>query len=302
MKKISLQVIGLVFITLLSCQNELTEKEHNAIQNKETNTLERTISCPELYALVLPASGTGSPVLPNINSYIYKIDLSTSPIGYTFQSEIKIGATPVNCVTGLCDMVGVPDHAWAVTGQHSNFPKKLLKVAISAGQATIEATTTAFIQDIENLDTTGDFVGIEEGTSQLMKVSIPSGTCFPFGPNGRTKQYNGLTTSSGKLYAISGTTAYICPSKRGDIFEYEQTGGDYIAKYSYKSINAASTMKELGFYYDACYGKNWLVGSSIAVITNNTNIKPCKAPYPSFLLNTPDTHENFHGIFDFMSK
>lgn len=302
MKKISLQVFSITLILLVSCQNELDVKEPTNIKEEARTTLQRVASCPELYALVLPASGTGSPVLPNINSYIYKIDLSTSPIGYTFKSQIKIGGIPVTGVTGLCDMSGIPDYAWAVTGQNSNFPKKILKVTISTGQATLEATTTDYLQDIENLDSSGNFVGIKEGTSQLLKINIWSGLCVPFGPVGPTKQYNGITIKSGKLYAISGLTDYICTPKRGDIFEYELSGGDYIGKYSYKSSNASYTMKELGFYYDNCYGKNWLVGSSIGIITNNTSIIPCKTPYPSFLLNTPDTHENFHGIFDFMTK
>lgn len=302
MKKINLQVFSLVLLILFSCQNELEDDTSKTSSNKSTKQVERSASCPELYALVLPASGTGSPVLPNINSYIYKIDLSTSPIGYTFQSEIKIGGTAVTCVTGLCDMTGVTDYAWAVTGQNSNFPKKLLKVKLSTGQASIESTTTEYVQDIEYLSTSGNFVGIKEGTSQLLKINIATGNCTPFGPAGPTKQYNGLTTMSGKLYAISGTTNYICYPRIGDIFEYEQSGGDYIGKYSYQSTNATFTMKELGFYYDACYGKNWLVGSSLAKISNTNSIKPCSAPFPNLLLNTPDTHENFHGIFDFMTK
>lgn len=304
MKKFNLQLISLVFLFLLSCQNELEEKDNKEFQNEEVNNFQRAAApCRELYALVLPASGTGSPILPNIESFIFKVELNTSPIGYNFVSQIKIAGTPVTCVTGLSDMIGIPDYAWAVTGQNSNFPKKLLKVNITSGQATIEANTTEYLQDIENLDVSGNnLVGIKEGTSQLMKVDIPSGICTLFGPNGPTKQYNGLTTMGGKLYAISGLTDYICPSKRGDIFEYELTGGDYINKYSYKSTNATYTMKELGFYYDNCYGKKWLIGSSQAIITNNINIKPCILPYPTFLLNTTTTHQNFHGIFDFMTK
>lgn len=303
MKKISFQLASLSFLFLFSCQNEMEEKnvETNQQINKESN-LEKFAPCSTLYALVLPGNGTGSPMLPNINSYIYKVNLGSIPIGYTFTSQIKIGGTPVTCVTGLCDMTGTADYAWAVTGQNSNFPKKILKVHISSGQATLGSTTTDYLQDIENLDASGTLVGIKEGTSQLLKLNASSGICSLFAPNGPTSQYNGLTVKDGKLYAISGLTNYICSPKTGDIFEYLLTGGHYVAKHSYKSSVANYTMKELGFYYDNCYGKKWLVGSAQAVISNNTSINPCYFPYPNFLLYTPDTRENYHGIYDFMSK
>ncbi|WP_130734160.1 hypothetical protein [Flavobacterium sp. J27] len=301
MKNLKMIAIGAFCIVAIACQNDFKEVETTNTSQKEITFSEKLAPCPELYALVLPANGTGSPILPNVESFIFKIDLSITPIDYNFVSQIKIGGVPVTCVTGITDMLGVPNYAWAVTGVNSNFPKRLLKVKITTGQASIANTTTDYLQDIDNLDA-NTLVGIKEGSSQIMKIDISSGTCSPFGPSGFPSQYNGLTVSGGKLYTISGNTDYICSGKRGDIFQYELTGGDYTEKFSYKSTSSSYTMKELGFYYDACYGKKWLIGSAQAIISNNTNIKPCAIPYPTFILNTVTTHQNYHGIYDFMSK
>ncbi|MCO6164367.1 hypothetical protein [Flavobacterium sp. NRK F7] len=301
MKKLSLCISSLFCLLTLSCQDDFKEIETTQKEAKKATLEERPSACPSLFALVLPANGTGSPILPNIQSFIFKIDLGTSPVGYTFVSQIKIGGTPVTCVTGITDMTGTTDFAWAVTGINSNFPKKLLKVHIPTGNSSIVYTTTDYLQDIENLDAT-TLVGIKEDSSQILKLDLSSGACSPFAPSGFPSQYNGLTIARGKLYAISGNTSFICPTRRGDIFEYELTGGDYINKYSYKSSVASYTMKELGLHFDFCYGKGCVVGSAQAILSNNTNIKPCITPYPSFLLNTVTTHQNYHGIYDFMTK
>ncbi|MBF01744.1 MAG: hypothetical protein CMP76_00450, partial [Flavobacterium sp.] len=108
----------------LSCQDDFKEIETTQKEAKKATLKERPSACPSLFALVLPANGTGSPILPNIQSFIFKIDLGTSPVGYTFVSQIKIGGIPVTCVTGITDMTGTTDFAWAVTGINSNFPKK----------------------------------------------------------------------------------------------------------------------------------------------------------------------------------
>lgn len=287
---------------LVSCQKSEQEGTPDT-KGTEKNSARAAMACPAVYALVLSGS-SGSPVLPGFASTIFKVDLCASPVGYSFVSQIKVGGVPVTSVTGLCDRVGVPNFAWAVTGINSNFPGKLLNVQISTGIATVVATTTVPLQDIENYGTTSLFVAIKEGTSQLMKVAVPSGACTVFAPVGPTSQYNGLAVVGSTFHAISGITGLICPSNTGDIFEYTTAGGPYVAKYSYKNAPTTPswTMKELGFYFDNCCGKRWTVGSSSGIISNNTNVTPCVLPTPTFLLNTTTTGQNYWYIYDFMSK
>lgn len=260
-------------------------------------------SCGTVYALVLSGSSS-SPVPAGFTSNIFKVDLCATPTAYAFVSQIKIGGTPVRSVTGLCNMPGVVDFAWAVTGVNSNFPSRILKVHIPTGSATIAATSTAPLQDIENFGATGLFVAIKEGTSQLMKVNPSTGACVPFAPAGPTAQYNGLTVVGNTFHAISGITNLVCPPTYGDIFEYTTAGGAYVNKYSYKNLagNPTWTMKELGFHYDNCCGKRWTVGSAMGIISNNPNVAPCVLPNPTFLLNTTTTGQNFWYIYDFMEK
>lgn len=311
MKTLKLSLLAvtacLLLITPFSCQETEIKKEESGVKSEGPTTTDPNarvaFACPNVYALVL-SGGTGSPVPAGLRSYIYKVDLCSAPVGYSFVSAIKIGGTQVTDVTGICDMPGVVDAAWAVTGINSNFPQRLLRVQISTGVAGIVSATTVPLQDIENFGTTGLFVAIKEGTSQLMKVTVPGGACVPFAPVGPTPQYNGLTVVGNKFHAISGLTNMICSPTYGDIFEYNMGGGPYVAKYSYKNlaVNTPWTMKELGFHFDNCCGKRWVVGSSSNIISNNTNITPCVLPNPTFLLNTSMTGQNFWAIYDFMSK
>lgn len=297
----------LMAATFISCEKTEVEQEsttpNKEVQKSQQNVTQALAPCPTTYALVLSGS-SGSPVPAGFASTIFKVDLCASPTGYNFVSQINIGGVLVRSVTGLCDMPGVPDFAWAVTGANSNFPGKLLRVQISTGSASVVATTTVPLQDIENYGNTGLFVAIKEGTSQLMKVTVPGGVCSVFAPPGPTAQYNGLTVVGNNFQAISGTTNIICSPTLGDIFEYTTAGGPYIAKYSYKNLTANSnwTMKELGFHFDACCGKRWTVGSSSGIISHNTNITPCVLPNPTFLLNTTTTGQNYWYIYDFMAK
>lgn len=297
----------LMATAIISCEKTEVEQEsttpNTENQKSQQNVSQALAPCPTTYALVLSGS-SGSPVPAGFASTIFKVDLCASPTGYSFVSQINVGGVSVRSVTGLCDMPGVPDFAWAVTGINSNFPGKLLRVQISTGSASVVATTTVPLQDIENYGSTGLFVAIKEGTSQLMKVSVPGGVCSVFAPVGPTPQYNGLTVVGNKFHAISGTTSLVCSPTLGDIFEYNTVGGPYVAKYSYKNLtaNANWTMKELGFHFDACCGKRWTVGSSMGIISHNTNITPCVLPNPTFLLNTGMTGQNYRYIYDFMAK
>jgi hypothetical protein len=288
-------VITLVIVMAFKNSEPVTTIIVAGTGESKVNSAEPT-ACPPLYALVLTGS-FGSPVPAGLQSFIYKVDLCVSPVSFTSVSQIKIGATPVTSVTGICNMPGVANYAWAVTGINSNFPKKLLRVQISTGAATIAGNTTFPLQDIENYGTAGLFVAIKEATSQLMKVAVPSGACAVFAPAGPTAQYNGLTVSGTKFQAISGITNMVCAGKWGDIFEYPNTGGAYTAKYSYKNLPANSTwtMKELGFYFDNCCNKRWVVGSSSSVLSHNLNVTQCVASNPVFLLGT-------RAIYDFMVK
>jgi hypothetical protein len=289
-------------LTVLSCQKK--EEESEVTEPTQKSILKA--SPPALYALALFDSA-GTPVPAGFRSAIYKVDLCSSPIGYTFVSAIRNGLTPVTDVTGICDMPNVPDFAWAVTGMNSNFPRRLLRVRISTGAATIAAFTTVAglpvsMQDIENYNATGLFVAIREGTSQLMRVNVPGGACVAFAPVGPVAQYNGLTVVGNKFHAISGLTNLICPPNSGDIFEYPIAGGGYTGKFSYKNlpVNGTWTRQELGFYFDNYCNKRWVVGSSSGIISNNTNITPCILPTPIFLRNT--FGQNYRYIYDFMVK
>ncbi|WP_136667879.1 hypothetical protein [Flavobacterium sp. H122] len=294
-------VLTLVLITAFTACEKSELKQENPKDQK--TAVQALAPCAPVYALVLSGSSS-SPVPAGFASTIFKVDLCAAPTGYNFVSQINVAGVPVRSVTGLCNMPGVVDFAWAVTGMNSNFPSKLLRVQISTGSASVVATTTVPLQDIENYGTTGLFVAIKEGTSQLMKVSVPSGFCSVFAPAGPTPQYNGLTVVGNKFHAISGTTNLICNPTYGDIFEYTTAGGPYVGKYSYKNLTTTPswTMKELGFHFDACCGKRWTVGSSMGIISHNTNITPCVLPNPTFLLNTTTTGQNYWYIYDFMEK
>jgi hypothetical protein len=288
-------VASVAAMTVWACQtNDLTTPTNPNPDSKVSSA--KVLVCPSVYALVLLGSA-GSPVPAGFPSYLYKVDPCASPVGFAPVSQIKIAGTPVYSVTGICDMAGVADMAWAVTGVNSNFPQKLLKVQISTGVASVVATTTAPLQDIENYGTTGLFVAIKEGTSQLLKVAVPSGATAVFAPAGPTAQYNGLTVVGTKFQAISGLTNLICSPNSGDIFEYPNTGGAYTGKYSYKNLpaNGIWTMKELGFYFDNCCGKRWMVGSSSNILSHNVNITACLPSSPVLLLQT-------RPIYDFMAK
>ncbi|KIX20270.1 hypothetical protein SY27_14155 [Flavobacterium sp. 316] len=309
MKKLNLNLLlvaGILSMTLWSCQKseEVNDSNMNMLNEEQDAALSKAPAapCPSIYALVL-TSGTGTPVPGGFNSYIYSVDLCAAPVGYTYTSAIQIGGTPVTSVTGLCDMPGVPDFAWAVTGRNSNFPQSLLKVQISTGLATVATRTRFPLQDIENYGTANFFCAIQEGTSQIMRVDVSTGVCTPFAPVGPVQQYNGLTFVGNRLQVISGLTNLVCPPNSGDIFEYNLSGGPYIAKYSYKNLpsNSNYTMKELGFYFDNCCGKRWVVGSSSGIISHNLNINTCVPPNPNFLLNTT-TVGNLYAIYDFMYK
>lgn len=290
-----LTIASVTAMTIWACQtNDLTSPVSS---NEETNVSSAKVAaCPPVYALVLLGSA-GSPVPAGFASYIYKVNPCSSPVGFTPVSQIKIGGTPVYSVTGLCDMYGVADMAWAVTGINSNFPQKLLRVKISTGVASVVSTTTAPLQDIENYGNTSLFVAIKEGTSQLLKVAVPSGVTTIFAPAGPTAQYNGLTVVGTKFQAISGLTNLICSPNSGDIFEYPNTGGAYTGKYSYKNLpaNGIWTMKELGFHFDSCCGKRWMVGSSSNILSHNINITACLPSNPVLLFQT-------RPIYDFMVK
>lgn len=302
MKNFLLKVaFTLVLVTVVvSC--EKTELKQENLKNQKT-AVQALAPCAPVYALVLSGS-SGSPVPAGLISTIFKVDLCAAPTGYNFVSVINVAGVPVRSVTGLCNMPGVADFAWAVTGVNSNFPSKLLRVQISTGNASVVATTTTPLQDIENYGTTGLFVAIKEATSQLMRVNVGTGACVAFAPAGPTPQYNGLTVVGNKFHAISGTTNLICGPTYGDIFEYTTAGGAYVGKYSYKNLatNPSWTMKELGFHFDTCCGKRWTVGSSMGIISHNIDVTPCVLPNPNFLLNTTTTGQNYWYIYDFMIK
>lgn len=289
---------GITAIALFACQKAKEDRasplgESSVPGNKATPGA-KVLACPATYALVLSGS-SGTPVPAGFLSYIYKMGLC--PNAFVYVSQIKLGLVPVTGVTGICDLPGVPDFAYAVTGMNSNFPNRVLRVRISTGAAGIVSATPIPLQDIENFGNTGLFVAIREATSQLIRVNPATGACVGFAPAGPTNQYNGLAVVGNKFHAISGTTNLICPPLSGDIFEYNNVGGPYVAKYSYKNLpgNGTWTMKELGLMYDSCCGKNWVVGSSSGILSNNTNISPCAAPNPTFNFNT-------RYIYDFMSK
>jgi hypothetical protein len=308
MKNLNLIFLALAsstFFTFWSCQtpdeNDVTQTEKN---NKQENKAENVpLECGNVYALVLSGS-SGSPVASGLTSHIYNVDLCPETIDYTFQSSINIGGVPVMGVTGLCDFPGISGKAIAVTGINSNFPQRLLNVDIATGLAVVMLSTSVPLQDIENDGNTGDFYAIRENSSQIMKVNILTGICTVFAPVGPTAQYNGLISRGGFLYAISGSTNYICGPRRGDVFKYSLpgAGGGYVGKNSYKSAVPAFTTEELGLFYDDCCGRNWVVGSSSNMISSNTDIIACTPNSATLLLDTTSTSQPHHSIYDFMLK
>ncbi|CAM4110308.1 MULTISPECIES: hypothetical protein [Flavobacterium] len=308
MKNLNLIFLALAsstFFTFWSCQtpdeNDVMQTEKN---NKQENKAENVpLACGNVYALVLSGS-SGSPVASGLTSHIYNVDLCPETIDYTFQSSINIGGVPVMGVTGLCDFPGISGKAIAVTGINSNFPQRLLNVDIATGLAVVMLSTSVPLQDIENDGNTGDFYAIRENSSQIMKVDILTGICTAFAPVGPTPQYNGLIIKGGFLFTISGNTSYICGSRRGDVFRYALpgTGSGYVAKNSYKSAVPAFTTEELGLFYDDCCGRNWVVGSSSNMISNNTDIIACTSNSATLLLDTTSTSQPHYSIYDFMLK
>jgi hypothetical protein len=290
-----LTIASITAMTVWACQtSELAPPE--AQSDSANPSSAKVAACPPVYALVLLGS-SGSPVAAGLASYIYRVNPCTSPVGFSVVSQIKVGATPVTSVTGICDMPGVPNMAWIVTGVNSNIPSRLLRVNILTGAATVASATASPLQDIENFGTTGLFVAIKEGTSQLLRVNVGTGATAVFAPAGPTPQYNGLTVVGNGFHAISGITNLICSPNTGDIFAYPSTGGAYIGKYSYKNLpaNGTWTMKELGFHFDNCCGKRWMVGSASNVLSHNTNVTACLASPPVFLATV-------RPIYDFMVK
>lgn len=271
--------------------------DQSVLQNKSPKV------CGNVYALVLSGSG-GTPAASGLRSFIYNIDLCTSPVTYSFGAEIKIGEVNVTSVTGLCDMPGVAGFAWAVTGQNSNFPQSLLSVNLSTGDATVQLSTDKNLQDIENYGSSGNYYAIEEGTSKIVQLDISTGTTTYITNGAPTNFLNGLTFVGDKIYAISGISGLICPPKKGDIFVYELTGGNYIGKNTYKTLpqNSNYTTNELGFLYDDCCSNNWVVGSSFGIISQANNISSCNSPNPALLLDTSLTGESYTAIYDFMIK
>ncbi|NHN24565.1 hypothetical protein FIA58_002655 [Flavobacterium jejuense] len=303
MKKSTIMKMALAsVVTLLwSCQTPDESIEVDSKNNSKTiSTTSRAPSCGDMYALVL-SGGTSTPVPGGLSSHIYKVDLCSSPtVGYSYLSTLKIGTTLVTSVTGICDMPGVPDYAWAVTGANSNFPQKILKFQISTGAANIAANATAPLQDIENYGNTGLYLAIKEATSSILKVNVGTGVCNPFSSFPSFPQFNGLTFVGNKVQVISGLTNYICSPNYGDILEYD-LGANLVGRYSYKNLPANNifTMKELGFHYDNCC-KRWVVGSSSGIISNNFDITPCTPSNPIFLLNTVTSGQPHYAIYDFM--
>lgn len=308
MKKLNLFFLALASSTIFvfwSCQspeeNDVRQTQKNSKQaNKAANV---SLACGSVYALVLSGS-SASPVASGLTSHIYNVDLCSSTVGYTFQSSINIGGTPVTGVTGLCDLPESPGKAIAVTGINSNFPQSILNVDIASGLTFVIVNSDVPLQDIENDGSTGDFYAIQENSSHIMKVDIATGACVAFAPVGPTPQYNGLIIKDGFLFAISGNTSYICGSRKGDVFKYALPGigGSYVGKNSYKSIDPTFTGEELGLYYDDCCGKNWVVGSTSNIISSNVGITACALPNASFLLNTTTTAATHFAIYDFMLK
>lgn len=303
MKKITIMKLAVASVVALlwSCQTpDESSNEESNVNSKTTSTSLRAPACGDMYALVLSA-GTSTPVPAGLTSHIYKIDLCSSPtVGYSYLSSIKIGGTPVTGVTGICDMPGVPDYAWAVTGINSNFPQKLLKLQLSSGMANVVFNTTVPLQDIENYGNTGLFLAIKEASASIMKVDVTTGICSLFSSISPVSQYNGLTFVGNKVQAISGLTSIMCSPNLGDILEYDLSGS-LTGRYSYKNLpaNNTYTMKELGFHFDNCC-KRWVVGSSSGIISNNFDVTACTPSSPIFLLNTLATGQPHYAIYDFM--
>jgi hypothetical protein len=283
-----LAIVGILTTTIWACQK--TEVESTSTDNETFKSSGAKIAACSLYSLVLNGS-SGTPVIPSLNSFIFKVDPCSGATGLV--SQIKIGGvTPVTSVTGLSNVLGMPGYAFAVTGKNSNFPQRLLKVQIATGIAIVVTPTQVPLQDIEHNGT--NYFAILEGTARIMKVNVVSGaTVFFAAPP--TQQLNGMTFKGTSMYVISGNTSAICPPNSGDIWAYNSlTAAPLPPAGSYKNLpaNANWTMKELGFHLDFCCQKSFMVGSAapVAVISNRNSLS-CLGATPIFLNNTEPTYD-----------
>ncbi len=283
-----LAIVGILTTTIWACQK--SEVESTSTENETFKSSNAKVAACSLYSLVLSGS-SGTPVPTGLQSFIHKVDPCTGVTGLV--SQIKVGGvTPVTCVTGLSNMLGVPGYAWGVTGRNSNFPGRILKIQIATGNATV-GPATEFLQDLENNGT--DYFAILEGTSRILKVNIGTGavTFFAAPP---TQQLNGLTFSGTTMFVISGNTTALCPTNYGDIWYYNSllVTPPPLGSGTYNNLpaNPTWTRRELGFHFDVCCSKRFMVGSSAptGVISNRTSLA-CALPNPTFINNIRPTYD-----------
>lgn len=283
-----LAIVGILTTTIWACQKskvETTSPDDDLFKSSGAK-----VAACSLYSLVL-SGNSGTPVVAGLQSFIHKVDPCTGGTG--FVSQIKVGGTPVTCVTGLSNMLGVPGYAWAVTGKNSNFPGRILKVQISTGIASV-GPATQFLQDLEHNGT--NYFAILEGTSRILKVNIGTGAVAFFAAP-PTNQLNGLTFSGTTMVVISGNTSALCSPNSGDIWYYNSllATPPPLGSGTYKNlpINSNWTMKELGFHFDVCCQKRFMVGSAglpSSVLSNRTSIS-CAGATPTFLSNIKPTYD-----------
>jgi hypothetical protein len=284
-----LVIVGILTTTIWACQK--TEVESTSVENDtfKSSGAKVAVGC-SLYSLVLNGN-SGTPVAAGLQSFIFKVNPCSGATGLV--SQIKVGGiTPVTCVTGLSNMLGVPGYAWAVTGKNSNFPGRILKVQIATGNASV-GPATEFLQDLENNGT--DYFAILEGTQKIFKVNVFTGliTFFAAPP---TAQLNGLTFKGTTMYVISGTSSALCPPNSGDIWYYNSllATPPPLGSGTYNNLPANSnwTMKELGFHLDFCCQKTFMVGSAgIPSVLSNRTTLACALPNPTFLSNIKPTYD-----------
>ena len=237
------------------------------------------VAC-ENYSLVLSGI-TGTPHAGGLDSYLANVDMSTGAT--TAMSAISVGGVIVKSVTGITKIPAGAPTIYAVTGQNSSIPRRLLRVNPATGVsvnvgATISGGASIALQDIEHCTTNNRYYAIMEGTNRIMvSPDALNWTLLVVAPtnyrlNGLTFQKNAAGVET--LWVIAGQGNTLCGVNFGDMYNYTLAGG-LIRSDSYNAATAGPVTPELGLdYYQntACVVRNFVVGSASGFLSNNTNL------------------------------
>jgi hypothetical protein len=251
--------------------------ESESLQNVGSD---KVLAAPcENYSLILSGI-TGTPHAAGLSSYLANVNMVTGLT--TAVSPITVGGAIVRTVTGITKIPAVVPTLYAVTGQNSATPRRLLRVNPATGASaivgpTVMAGVQIALQDIEHCPTNNRYYAIQEGTNRIM-VSINALNWTVLATVPTNYRLNGLTfrttTTGTTLWVIAGQGATLCGVRLGDMYNYTLAGG-LIGTNSYNAATPGPTTPELGldFYANtACAVRNFVVGSASGTLSFNLNL------------------------------